>query len=60
MLEGKHRQNENEYEYDIGDKVSGPICLPGAVDVKLQDKKRQFETLDYKAQRVGQLYLSNH
>lgn len=55
MLEGKQREVENDFEYDIGDKVSGPISLPVSADVKLREKKRQFESLDYRAQRVSQL-----
>ncbi|XP_031563502.1 trichohyalin-like isoform X3 [Actinia tenebrosa] len=55
VLEGKHRENETDFEYDIGDKVSGPIPLPGTADVKLREKKRQFESLDYKAQRESSI-----
>lgn len=52
VLQGRRDEMETDFTYDIGDKVNGPISLPGSADPKLRDKRKQFESLDYKAQRV--------
>ncbi|XP_048589207.1 titin homolog isoform X2 [Nematostella vectensis] len=54
VLHGMHRQDSTEM-YDIGDKPSTVVPLPQGAEVKLQDKRRQFETLDYKAQRESSI-----